>query len=136
MTSDNKTTQGKSIMPSLTVNDLKASEAFFTGLGFEIEDRWEQDGKLLGLMIKAGDARLGLSQDDGKKGMDRVKGVGVRLYIEADGDINAIAAGAKAAGVTLDKEPYDTEWGTRAFEATEPSGFLLTIASPAKHEAK
>ena len=136
MATDNKTTQGKSIMPSLTVNDLKASEAFFTGLGFEIEDRWEDGGKLMGLMIKAGEARLGLSQDDGKKGMDRVKGVGVRLYIEADGDIDAIAARAKAAGVTLQSEPKDTEWGTRAFEVTEPSGFLITIASPAKHEAK
>ena len=132
MTNDNKTLQGRSIMPSLTVNDLKASEAFFTGLGFEIEDRWEQDGKLLGLMIKAGEARLGLSQDDGKKGMDRVKGVGVRIYIEADGDIDAVAARAKAAGVTLSREPHDTEWGSRAFEAIEPSGFLLTIASPPK----
>lgn len=124
--------RGKSIMPSLTVNDLKASEAFFTGLGFEIEDRWEHDGKLLGLMIKAGEARLGLSQDDGKKGMDRVKGVGVRIYIEADGDINAVAARAKAAGVTVSREPHDTDWGTRAFEVIEPSGFLLTIASPSK----
>ncbi len=131
MTSDH-TLQGKSIMPSLTVNDLKASEAFFTALGFEIEDRWEHDGKLLGLMIKAGEARRGLSQDDGKKGMDRVKGVGVRIYIEADGDIDAVAARAKAAGVTLSREPHDTEWGSRAFEAVEPSGFLLTIASPAK----
>lgn len=132
MTGDNKTLQGKSVMPSLTVNDLKASEAFFTALGFEIEDRWEQDGKLLGLMIKAGEARLGLSQDDGKKGMDRVKGVGVRIYIEADGDIDAVAARAKAAGVALQREPHDTEWGTRSFDVTEPSGFLLTIASPAK----
>ena len=130
MTDDNKTLQGKSVMPSLTVNDLTASEAFFTGLGFEIEDRWEHDGKLLGLMLKAGEARLGLSQDDGKKGMDRVKGIGVRIYIEADGDINAVAARAKAAGITLSREPHDTEWGTRAFEAIEPSGFLLTIASP------
>ena len=136
MANDTKTTQGKSIMPSLTVNDLKASEAFFTGLGFEIEDRWEQDGKLLGLMLKAGEARLGLSQDDGKKGMDRVKGVGVRIYIEADGDIDAIAARAKASGVTLQSEPNDTAWGTRAFDVTEPSGFLITIASPAKTEAK
>jgi len=68
--------------------------------------------------------------------MDRVKGVGVRLYIEADGDIDAIAARAKAAGVKLASEPNDTAWGTRAFDVTEPSGFLLTIASPAKHEAK
>ena len=130
MTTENKTLQGRSIMPSLTVNDLKQSEAFFTGLGFEIEDRWQDGDKLMGLMIKAGEARLGLAQDDGKKGMDRVKGVGVRLYIEADGDINAIAARAKAAGIALQKEPHDTEWGTRAFEVTEPSGFLLTIASP------
>ncbi len=130
MANETATLQGKSMMPSLTVNDLKQSEAFFTGLGFEIEDRWEEDGKLMGLMLKAGEVRLGLSQDDGKKGTDRVKGVGVRLYIEADGDINAMAARAKAAGVTLQKEPHDTEWGTRAFEVNEPSGFLLTIASP------
>jgi len=124
--------QGKSVMPSLTVNNLQESLNFFTALGFEVEDRWEDKGVLLGAMLKGGNARLGLSQDDGKKGANRVKGVGVRLYIEADGDINAVAARAKAAGVALTKEPHDTEWGTRAFEVTEPSGFLLTIASPEK----
>lgn len=124
------TLQGMSIMPSLTVNNLSESEKFFTALGFEIEDRWEHEGVLMGLMLKGGNARLGLSQDDGKKGMNRVKGAGVRLYIEANGDIDAVAARAKAAGVTLAKEPHDTEWGARAFEVTEPSGFLLTIASP------
>lgn len=119
-----------SVMPSLTVDHLQQSLDFFTALGFEVEDRWEQDGKLLGAMLKAGNARVGLSQDDGKKGTSRAKGVGMRIYIEASGDINAIAASAKAAGVTLAKEPFDTEWGTRAFEVTEPSGFLLTISSP------
>jgi len=132
MADQQNTLQGKSVMPSLTVNNLKESLAFFTALGFELEDPWEVDGVMLGAMLKAGDARLGLSQDDGKKGTNRVKGVGVRLYIEADGNINAVAARAKAAGVTLAKEPHDTEWGTRAFEVTEPSGYLLTIASPEK----
>jgi uncharacterized glyoxalase superfamily protein PhnB len=131
MPNESTTLQGTSIMPSLTVNNLAESEKFFTALGFEIEDRWEDNGKLMGLMLKGGNARLGLAQDDGKKGTNRVKGVGVRIYIEANGDINAVAARAKAAGVTLTKEPHDTEWGTRAFEATEPSGFLLTISSPA-----
>jgi uncharacterized glyoxalase superfamily protein PhnB len=124
--------QGKSVMPSLTVNNLKESLAFFSALGFEVEDPWEVDGVMLGAMLKGGNARLGLSQDDGKKGANRAKGVGMRLYIEADGDINAVASRAKAAGVALTKEPHDTEWGTRAFEVTEPSGFLLTIASPEK----
>ena len=124
--------QGKSVMPSLTVNNLQESLNFFTALGFEVEDRWEDNGVLLGVMLKGGNARLGLSQDDGKKGANRAKGVGMRLYIEADGDINAVAARAKSAGVALAKEPHDTEWGTRAFDVTEPSGFLLTIASPEK----
>ena len=131
---ENHTLQGKSVMPSLTVNNLQQSLDFFTGLGFEVEDRWEQNGVMLGAMLKAGEARLGLSQDDGKKGRDRIKGVGVRIYIEANSDIDQVAARAKAAGITLAKEPHDTEWGARAFEVTEPSGFLLTIASPAQSQ--
>lgn len=130
---DNLTTalRGRSIMPSLTVDNLQESERFFAALGFEIEDRWEENGELLGLMVKAGEARLGLNQDDGKKGANRVKGVGMRLYIEADSDIDAVAAHARTSGLTLQREPHDTDWGTRAFEVAEPSGFLITIASPA-----
>jgi len=127
-----KTLNGKSIMPSLTVDDLNKSTSFFTGLGFEVEDRWEHDGQLLGVMLKAGNTSLGLSQDDGKKGRDRVKGVGMRLYIEADDNIDEVAARAKAAGITLVSEPQDTDWGNRAFEVKEPSGFLITIGSPPK----
>jgi len=131
MTNDT-TLQGRGIMPSLTVNNIDESLKFFTALGFEMEEPWVVDGKMMGAMIKGGNARLSLVQDDGKKGMDRVKGVGVRIYIEADGDINAVAARAKAAGITLAKEPEDTPWGTRSFDLTEPSGFLITIASPPK----
>ena len=127
-----KTLNGKGLMPSLTVDDLERSISFFTGLGFEVEDRWEQDGKLLGVMLKGGALRLGLSQDDFKKGRDRVKGVGMRLYIEADDNVDEVAARAKSAGVTLASEPADTEWGTRAFDVKEPSGFLITISSPEK----
>lgn len=125
-----KTLQGKGVMPSLTVNNLQQSLDFFSGLGFEVEDRWEDKGVLVGAMLKAGDARFGLTQDDGKKGRDRTKGVGLRIYIEVADDIDRAAARAKAAGITLASEPADTEWGARAFEVTEPSGFALTIMSP------
>ena len=128
----NGSLNGRGVMPSLTVNNLQQSLDFFNGLGFEVEDRWEEDGKLLGAMLKAGDARLGLSQDDGKKGLNRVKGVGMRIYIEAADDIDQVAARAKASGIALTREPHDTDWGSRAFEVTEPSGFLLTIASPSQ----
>jgi uncharacterized glyoxalase superfamily protein PhnB len=130
----NKTLNAKNFMPSLTVDDLARSISFFNGLGFQVDDRWEQDGKLLGVMLKAGALQLGLSQDDFKKGRDRVKGVGMRLYIEADDNIDELAARAKGAGVTLASEPADTEWGTRAFDVNEPSGFLITISSPEKKQ--
>ena len=99
------------VMPSLTVNRLDESVNFFSRLGFEVEDKWEEDGTLVGAMLKAGDAHLGLSQDDGKKGRDRMKGVGMRIYIEAKDNIDDVASRAKAAGITLKSEPHDTESG-------------------------
>ena len=125
-----KTLNATGQMPSLTVDNLQRSLDFVTGLGFEVEDRWEENGQLLGVMLKAGNVQLGLSQDDGKKGRDRTKGVGMRLYIETRDNIDDLAARAKAAGVKLTSEPHDTDWKSRAFEVTEPSGFLLTISSP------
>ena len=134
-TAQRATLHGTGVMPSLTVNRLQDSLKFFGGLGFEVEDKWEENGTLTGAMLKAGDARLGLSQDDGKKGRDRLKGVGLRLYIEAKDNIDEVASRAKAAGIRLKSEPHDTEWGSRAFEVEEPSGFLLTISSPSPREA-
>ena len=121
--------QVKSIAPVLTVDDLQKSIAFFEGLGFEVEERWEEKGTLLGVMLRAGEARLNLSQDDWKKGRDRRKGEGMRLYLNTSHDIDQLAARAKKAGIALDSEPHDTDWGSRAFEVTEPTGFKLTIGS-------
>jgi uncharacterized glyoxalase superfamily protein PhnB len=122
--------QAKTMMPSLTVDDVQASIRFFEGLGFAVEERWEDNGTLNGVMLRAGDARIGLSQDDWKKGRDRKKGVGMRIFIETPQNIDDLAARARQAGVKLEAEPHDTEWGSRAFEVTEPSGFTLTISSP------
>ena len=121
--------QAKTLSTSLTVDDVQQSIRFFEGLGFAVEDRWEEQGKLLGVMLRAGDVRVGLSQDDWKKGRDRQKGVGMRLHISTKQNIDQLAARATAAGVKIDAEPHDTEWKSRAFEVTEPSGFKITISS-------
>jgi uncharacterized glyoxalase superfamily protein PhnB len=121
--------QAKTISPTLTVNDLQRSVAFFEGLGFGVEERWEENGILLGVMLRAGEGRINLSQDDWKKGRDREKGVGMRIFISTTQDVDQLAAHAQKAGVALDAEPHDTPWGSRAFEVTEPSGFRLTISS-------
>jgi uncharacterized glyoxalase superfamily protein PhnB len=121
--------KAKTLSPTITVDNLQKSVAFFEGLGFGIEERWEEKGTLLGVTLRAGDAQIGLSQDDWKKGRDRRKGEGMRIYVNTAQNVDQLAADAKKAGIVLDAEPHDTEWGGRQFEVTEPSGFKLTIAS-------
>lgn len=120
------------IMPGITVNDIQKSIKFYVdGLGFEIGDKNEKDGKLTYVGLKAGDASMGLSQDDFAKGRDRVKGVGVRLWFSTKDDIKAIAARAKAAGVKLDGEAAPLPWGPMGFAATDPDGYKITVANDA-----
>ena len=122
--------QISAVVPTLTVDDLQKSVRFYEALGFSIDKRWEEKGTLLGVMLRAGGTQIGLSQDDWKKGRDRKKGIGVSLSISTTrNNVDEIAKRAKNAGITLKSEPHDTEWKSRAFEVTDPSGFLLTIFS-------
>jgi len=116
-------------MPGFTVDDLQKSITFYEALGFMIDERWEDNGKLLGVMMRAGRSQIGLNQDDWKKGRDRKKGIGVRLFISTTQNVDEIAVQARDAGIRLTSEPHDTEFKSRAFEVTDPSGFLLTISS-------
>ncbi len=130
MTTTQEVVQISAIVPTLTVDDLQKSIAFYEALGFAIDERWEEKGTLLGVMLRAGRIQIGLNQDDWKKGRDRAKGIGVRLSIStAPGHVDAIAKRARDAGITLKSDPHDTEWNIRAFEVIDPTGFLLTIFS-------
>jgi uncharacterized glyoxalase superfamily protein PhnB len=121
--------QISTIVPSFTVDDLQKSITFYEALGFTIDERWEDNGKLLGVMLRAGKSQIGLNQDDWKKGRDRKKGIGMRLFISTPQNVDEIAVRARDAGIQLNSEPHDTVWKNRAFEVTDPSGFLLTISS-------
>ncbi len=131
MATTQEAVQISAIVPTLTVDDLQKSITFYEALGFAIDERWEEKGTLLGVMLRAGKSQIGLNQDDWKKGRDRQKGIGVRLSIATStpGSVDEIAKRAKNAGITLKSEPHDTEWKSRAFEVSDPSGFLLTIFS-------
>ena len=130
MATTQEAVQSSAIVPTLTVDDLHRSITFYEALGFSIDERWEEKGTLLGVMLRAGKTQIGLNQDDWKKGRDRKKGIGVRLFISTTRDnVDEIAKRAKNAGITLKSEPRDTEWKSRAFELSDPSGFLLTVFS-------
>ncbi|HUR92075.1 MAG TPA: VOC family protein [Gemmatimonadaceae bacterium] len=122
--------QARSISPSLTVSDLERSLRFYKeGLGFTTGEEWKDGDKLIGVMLESDKVYLMLGQDDFAKGRDRLKGMGVRLYIQVTADINALAEQAKAAGLKLDSGPADLGWGPVGFTLTDPDGYKLTIAA-------
>ncbi len=122
-----------SVSPSFTVNDLPKSIAWYRDvLGFRVEERYQREGTLVGVGLQAGDVFLMLGQDDWKKGRDRKKGEGFRIYCMTTQDVDAIARRIREAGGTLDQEPRDQPWGMRDFSLTDPDGFKLTIGKETK----
>jgi len=119
----------RTVAPSFTVNDVEKSLGWYRDvMGFAVGDRWEDNGKLMGAELKAGPVVFMIGQDDWKRGRDRQKGVGFRLYCRTDQDVDKLAAGIKARGGTLAQEPRDEEWGARAFTVEDPDGFKITIS--------
>jgi uncharacterized glyoxalase superfamily protein PhnB len=123
-----ETVRMSSASASFTVNDLTKSLAWYRDvLGFVVEERWEEEGKLTGVSLQAGNVNFMIGQDDWKKGRDRKKGEGFRLYCATKQNIDAVAKGIVARGGKLDQEPRDQPWGTRDFSLTDPDGFKITI---------
>ena len=119
-----------SLSAALTVRDLDASLAWYRDiLGLAVERNHERGGKLMAVSMRAGDVRILLGQDDGARGLDRVKGEGFSLQFTTDQDIDELANGLRSKGVKLDTEPVDTPWGARVFRVTDPDGFRFAISS-------
>jgi len=128
--SSSKSIALRAASPSFTVNDIERSLAFYRDvLGFAVKNRWEDGGKLLGVEVAAGDVIFMLGQDDWKKGRDRVKGEGFRIYCSTSQNLDLLAEQIKARGGTLLQEPKDEPWGSRNFSFEDPDGFKITIAS-------
>jgi uncharacterized glyoxalase superfamily protein PhnB len=119
-----------SLEASLTVADVRRSADWYRDpLGFAIDQEFEREGRLLGASLRAGAVRILVTQDDGARGTDRVKGIGFSLQITTPQNVDAIAERAKRAGATLDSEPADV-WGVRGFRLRDPDGFRLTVSTP------
>lgn len=117
------------VAPSFTVDDVDKSLAWYRDvMGFTVDKRWEESGKLMGVELKAGDVVFMIGQDDWKKGRNREKGAGFRLYCQTTQDVDKLAEGIKSRGGQLAQEPRDEEWGGRAFTVDDPDGFKITIS--------
>ena len=119
-----------SLEASLTVGQLERSAAWYCdALGFAIDRRHEREGRLIAISLRAGAVKILLAQDDGAKGLDRLKGEGISLQITTSQPAEDIAARLKADGSTLDTEPTRMPWGVTVLRVRDPDGFRLTISS-------
>lgn len=120
----------RSASPSFTVNNLERSLAWYRDvLGFGVEELWKNDdGKVMGVSLKAGNVSFMIGQDDWKKGRDRKKGEAFRIYCETQKSVDDLAKRIEAKGGRLDQRPTDQPWGVRDISLTDPDGFRITIA--------
>ena len=119
-----------SLSPSFTVNDVEKSLEWYRDiLGFGVEETWKENDKVVGVSLKAGGVSLMIGQDDWKKGRDRKKGEGVRIYCMTKKSVDDLAERIEANGGTLDHGPMDQPWGVRDIALTDPDGFKITIAA-------
>lgn len=125
-----ETFRARSLEVSLTVKDAEASLAWYRDiLGFIVDRRYERDGKLTAVSMKAGSVRILLGQDDGARGLDRVKGEGFSLMLTTSQIIDDVAQAIKSRGGSLMTEPANMPWGSRVFRVVDPDGFKLVISS-------
>jgi predicted enzyme related to lactoylglutathione lyase len=123
-----QTLRVRAFEPTFTVDDVEHSERFYTEVvGFVVDERFSEDGRLQGVLLKAGGSRIGLSQDDWAKGRDRKKGVGFSVWCQTDQDIDALAARIKGAGGRLAAEPKNEAGLGRVLAVDDPDGFRLRI---------
>lgn len=119
----------RSLTPSMTVDDLERSLRFYEdGLGFTVEERWEDGGELKGVMLLAGECRLGLSQDDWAQGRDRDKGIGFRIWAETAQELDALAERLREHGIAHEGLKEES-WGDRSLTVVDPDGFKLSFTA-------
>jgi uncharacterized glyoxalase superfamily protein PhnB len=125
-----ETFRARSLSASLTVKDLRRSLAWYRDVvGFIVDQEHERGGTLQAVSLRAGDVRILITQDDGAKGADRVKGEGFSLMLTTAQNVDDVAKRITERGGTLDSAPTDMPWGARVFRVRDPDGFKLVISS-------
>ena len=75
-------------------------------MGFAVARRYERDGALRAIALKAGAVEALIGEDDGAKAVDRQKGQGFSLQLTTGQNIDALANGIKARGELSSPIPW------------------------------
>ena len=130
MTTNAEPFRADRLQASLTVKDVQASLTWYRDVvGFTVDQMYDREGQLRSVSLKAGDVRILINQDDGKRGWDRVKGEGFSFMLTTGQSIDGIAQRIRGNGGSLETEPADMPWGVRMFGLVDPDGYRFAIST-------
>jgi PhnB protein len=116
------------LVPSIMVNDVKGTLAWFSKLGFNTEvEMPAPDGSIVHAEVSyAPDVRIML----GPAGMGggQPGSTGMSLYITLKDSVDAYHNKVKAAGITIKDQLTDQFWGDRTFMVEHPDGYQIMFA--------
>src|SRR5262249_11284415 len=115
------------LVPALAVRDVSQTIAWFEALGFQTAFAMRMpDGSVVHAHLARGGAQVML----GPACAETVPGAsGLEIYITVHGeDLDALCERARAAAITIGREPHDEFWGDRIFQVLHPDGYRFTFA--------
>jgi catechol 2,3-dioxygenase-like lactoylglutathione lyase family enzyme len=114
------------MFPSFLVRDLEASKRYYLdALGFELI--YELPGRFVHLRrakyqdLMLAPAAPGSLPEEGDAGR------GVNLWLALEGDVDAFAEAARAAGADIVEGPVDRPWNIRDVVFRDPDGYRIAL---------
>jgi uncharacterized glyoxalase superfamily protein PhnB len=127
------------VQVDLIVADVKAAADFYTTLGVEVPELWEQDG--VAHHVEIPDAGFGFNSRQLTQGYDKAwpdaSGVVLIFHVDGRDDVDKKFAELTGAGYRAHMEPIDAFWGARYAIIDDPDGNHVGIMSSsdrAEHE--
>lgn len=123
----------REVTPLLVVDDVMAAVRFYTErLGFAADLVYPEANPVFAT-VKCGNARFmfeaagAYSAKGGVEPVGGARGEGVELYVTVSGDIDGYFNKLKAAGVSIARDIFTTDYGMRQFTIRDLSGYVLTF---------
>jgi uncharacterized glyoxalase superfamily protein PhnB len=119
------------LIPSLGVSDIARSVGFYKKFfGFELEDSYEEEGRMVWCWLKTGGADLMLQQLSAEQQITLNPAIGQSwvMYVRMD-DLQAAHARLKKAGFPV-SDIEVTAYAAREFFVTDPDGYELWVSAP------
>ena len=108
--------------PIISVQDLRATRAFYEQLGFSQIYQFPPEGEPGFVTMERGASSIGI----GAGGAGDEDAFGLWVYVD---DVDAALAALRTSGAPIVAEPEDQPWGERVARTRDPGGNLVYLGA-------